>query len=124
MGIFVEYDSRAHCLHTLASFSYWVSNSTGSQLKSAISGGSQGAVASPELSRSPGSLGQSSIGSPAATSKFKGIRDLEERDHVQIANAERHNAQRKEGLLWALSRPTSHVDPRNLNKPGWHKTQS
>ncbi|KAF3360605.1 hypothetical protein VdG1_01565 [Verticillium dahliae VDG1] len=96
-------------------------DSTGSQLKSAISGGSQGAVASPELSRSPGSLGQSSIGSPAATSKFKGIRDLEERDHVQIANAERHNAQRKEGLLWALSRPTSHVDPRNLNKPGWHK---
>ncbi|KAK7203142.1 ARF GTPase activator [Myxozyma melibiosi] len=28
---------------------------------------------------------------------------------------------RKEGLLWAMSRPGGHSDPRNLNKPGWHK---
>ncbi|KAK9458797.1 uncharacterized protein V1516DRAFT_643472 [Lipomyces oligophaga] len=28
---------------------------------------------------------------------------------------------RKEGLLWAMSRPGGHNDPRNLNKPGWHK---
>ncbi|KAK9447549.1 uncharacterized protein V1518DRAFT_421282 [Limtongia smithiae] len=28
---------------------------------------------------------------------------------------------RKEGLLWAMSRPEGHNDPRNLNKLGWHK---
>jgi Arf-GAP/SH3 domain/ANK repeat/PH domain-containing protein len=28
---------------------------------------------------------------------------------------------RKEGLLWALSRPGSHVDPKGLNKQAWHK---
>lgn len=28
---------------------------------------------------------------------------------------------RKEGLLWSLSRPGSHVDPRGLNKQAWHK---
>lgn len=28
---------------------------------------------------------------------------------------------RKESLLWAMSRPGGHNDPRNLNKPGWHK---
>lgn len=97
-------------------------DSTGSTLKVALSGGSGSATAtSPDLSRSPGSLGHTTVGSPAATSKFKGIRDLEERDHAQLVNADKNNAQRKEGLLWALSRPGSHVDPRNLNKQGWHK---
>ena len=28
---------------------------------------------------------------------------------------------RKEGLLWALSRPGNHVDPKGITKPGWHK---
>lgn len=97
-------------------------DSTGSTLKAALSGGSSsGTVVAPELSRSPGSLGHSGVGSPAAASKFKGIRDLEERDHTQLANAEKQNSQRKEGLLWALSRPGGHVDPLNLNKQGWHK---
>ncbi|KAH6691309.1 PH domain-containing protein [Plectosphaerella plurivora] len=97
-------------------------DSTGSTLKVALSGGSGSVPAtSPDLSRSPGSLGHSMVGSPAATSKFKGIRDLEERDHAQLSNADKNNTQRKEGLLWALSRPGSHVDPRNLNKQGWHK---
>ena len=52
--------------------------------------------------------------------KFKGIRDLEERDHSSQSNplGMQH---RKEGLLWALSRPGSHVDPKGLNKQAWHK---
>lgn len=96
-------------------------DSTGSQLKTALSGGSGNgtgsASAAADLSRSPGSLGQSSVGSPAAPSKFKGIRDLEERDAASQASL----SHRKEGLLWALNRPGGHVDPRNLNKQGWHK---
>lgn len=86
-------------------------DSTGSQLHV----GSPGIPSGVELSRSPGSLGQT-IGSPSAASKFKGFRDLEERDAT--ASAVTH---RKEGLLWALNRPGGHVDPRNLNKQGWHK---
>lgn len=93
-------------------------DSTGSQLRTAISGGSNSGTvpATAELSRSPGSAGQIPVGSPIATSKFKGIRDLEERDASASSQA-----QRKEGLLWSLSRSTGHVDPRNLNKQGWHK---
>ncbi|KAK6704600.1 hypothetical protein SNK05_008515 [Fusarium graminearum] len=87
-------------------------DSTGSQLNV----GSVGIPSGVELSRSPGSLGQSSVGSPVAVSKFKGIRDLEERDNVPSVVTHR-----KEGLLWALNRPGGHVDPRNLNKQGWHK---
>jgi Arf-GAP/SH3 domain/ANK repeat/PH domain-containing protein len=52
--------------------------------------------------------------------KFKGIRDLEEKDLSAIPEGI-HGAHRKEGLLWALSRPGSHVDPKGLNKQAWHK---
>jgi Arf-GAP/SH3 domain/ANK repeat/PH domain-containing protein len=52
--------------------------------------------------------------------KFKGIRDLEEKDPAAMAEAS-CGAHRKEGLLWALSRPGSHVDPKGLNKQAWHK---
>ncbi|KAF9879251.1 PH domain-containing protein [Colletotrichum karsti] len=95
-------------------------DSTGSQLKVGLTSGSASTVAmvSPELSRSPGSLGNSSVGSPAQPSKFKGIRDLEEKDY---GTASASSAQRKEGLLWSLSKSGNHVDPRNLNKQGWHK---
>lgn len=93
-------------------------DSTGSQVHSAIAiGGGQASVGhGVELSRSPGSIAQPVVGSPAQASKFKGIRDLEERDLAQAAVS-----QRKEGLLWALNRPGGHVDPRALNKQGWHK---
>lgn len=76
-----------------------------------------------EFSRSPGNLSSTvgPIGSPGQNSKFRGIRDLEEKDHTQIATRENSGTQRKEGLLWALSRPGSHVDPRGLNKQAWHK---
>ena len=54
--------------------------------------------------------------------KFKGFRDLEERVYTSTTTPESTAAQqRKEGLLWALSRPGSHVDPRGLNKQAWHK---
>jgi Arf-GAP/SH3 domain/ANK repeat/PH domain-containing protein len=52
--------------------------------------------------------------------KFKGIRDLEEKDLAAMVEAG-SGAYRKEGLLWALSRPGSHVDPKGLNKQAWHK---
>lgn len=74
-----------------------------------------------EFSRSPGSLtsGIGSVNSPGPNSKFRGIRDLEEKDHSLAAS--NSGAYRKEGLLWALSRPGSHADPRGLNKQAWHK---
>ena len=52
--------------------------------------------------------------------KFKGFRDLEERDY-NTANGSDNIQHRKEGLLWALSRPGSHADPKGLNKQAWHK---
>ena len=52
--------------------------------------------------------------------KFKGFRDLEERDH-NSTNGMDNIQHRKEGLLWALSRPGSHADPKGLNKQAWHK---
>ncbi|KAI1178708.1 ArfGap-domain-containing protein [Nemania sp. FL0916] len=95
-------------------------DSTGSQLKFTASTGTSASVAaaSADLSRSPGSLVHKS---PLQTSKFKGIRDLEERDLTQLTIADKNSTQRKEGLLWALNRPGAHVDPLSLNKQGWHK---
>ena len=76
-----------------------------------------------DFSRSPGSLTSvvGSVGSPGTNSKFRGIRDLEEKDRSQVPASEKNGTQRKEGLLWALSRPGSHADPRGLNKQAWHK---
>lgn len=92
-------------------------DSTGSQLRTTASGGQSNAGTASELSRSPGiMMGQMPVGSPSQAGKFKGYRDLEERDQTQTTVT-----QRKEGLLWALNRPGSHVDPLNLNKQGWHK---
>ncbi|KAF8863329.1 centaurin beta [Acephala macrosclerotiorum] len=102
------------------------SDSTASQLRAIPSNGTAMTTSNggaPDFSRSPGSL-QSTVGSvssPGPNSKFKGIRDLEEKDHSQISSSEKHGTQRKEGLLWALSRPGSHADPRGLNKQAWHK---
>ncbi|KAI9884742.1 MAG: hypothetical protein M1823_003486, partial [Watsoniomyces obsoletus] len=66
--------------------------------------------------------------SELGSNKYKGYRDLEEKDHgsggsgaaAAAASGER-SAQRKEGLLWAMSRPGSHADPKGLNKRAWHK---
>ncbi|KAK4156958.1 hypothetical protein C8A00DRAFT_30165 [Chaetomidium leptoderma] len=98
-------------------------DSTGSQLKPTRSKNSSNSPSVGDLSRSPGSLSQQggAIGSPLQNSKFKGIRDLEERDPNQAVQSDKDAPNRKEGLLWALNRPGGHVDPRNLNKQGWHK---
>ncbi|KAH6853819.1 hypothetical protein B0I37DRAFT_16283 [Chaetomium sp. MPI-CAGE-AT-0009] len=97
-------------------------DSTGSQLRPTRSINSSGSPSVGDLSRSPGSLSQhGAVGSPVQSNKFKGIRDLEERDLNQAAQSDKDTSNRKEGLLWALNRPGGHVDPRNLNKQGWHK---
>lgn len=91
---------------------------------SIFSPGSQGGPNSPiiEYPRSPGGMfNAASVGSPGNNAKFRGIRDLEEKDYTSITSSEKNNTQRKEGLLWALSRPGSHADPKGLNKQAWHK---
>ncbi|CAI4216533.1 unnamed protein product [Parascedosporium putredinis] len=98
-------------------------DSTGSQWRPANPSPAGPGVSSSaaELSRSPGSLSQATASVAAQNAKFKGIRDLEERDYGQLNSGGRSISQRKEGLLWALSRPGSHVDPRAQLKAGWHK---
>ncbi|KAK0618233.1 hypothetical protein B0T17DRAFT_495280 [Bombardia bombarda] len=98
-------------------------DSTGSQLKSTNSGNVSSTPGISDLSRSPGTVSHlPPISSPQQNAKFRGIRDLEERDLSQPINPEKNGLQRKEGLLWALNRPAvGHVDPRALNKQNWHK---
>lgn len=89
------------------------SSSTASQHGSAFSTTSNGASSTPNS--------RPTSGVPVVSpDKFKGIRDLEERDYSSISNADNFQ-HRKEGLLWALSRPDSHVDMKGLNKQAWHK---
>lgn len=91
-------------------------DSTSSQLRSTASGivSSSGAA----------NLSSSTINNPGASvasqSRFKGIRDLEERDPSSSGDRG-HGQHKKEGLLWALSRPGSHIDPKGINKQAWHK---
>jgi Arf-GAP/SH3 domain/ANK repeat/PH domain-containing protein len=60
--------------------------------------------------------------SSSPSNKFKGIRDLEERDYSAFDGPDGAPAgYKKEGLVWALSRPGSHADPKGLNKQAWHK---
>lgn len=91
------------------------SSSTGSQYGSALSPQAPTNGASVSAGSRPTS--GVSVGSP---DKFKGIRDLEERVYSPASSLTK-SQQRKEGLLWALSRPGSHVDPKGLNKQAWHK---
>ena len=66
--------------------------------------------------------GGSPIVSPGQE-RFRGFRDLEDKAPLLATSTPEQSAglQRKEGLLWALSKPNSHVDPRALNKINWHK---
>ncbi|KAF2142231.1 uncharacterized protein K452DRAFT_227245 [Aplosporella prunicola CBS 121167] len=57
-------------------------------------------------------------GSSPGQNKFKGIRDLEDK---QGDGSDSLHPPHKEGLLWALSKPGSHIDPKGLNKQAWHK---
>ncbi|KAM3065933.1 hypothetical protein ACMFMG_009842 [Clarireedia jacksonii] len=103
------------------------SDSTGHQMRPVPTNGTSTTIGNggaAEFSRSPGSLSSTvggPIGSPVANPRFRGIRDLEEKDYSQVTASEKLGTQRKEGLVWALSRPGSHVDPRGLNKQAWHK---
>jgi Arf-GAP/SH3 domain/ANK repeat/PH domain-containing protein len=98
-------------------------DSTGSQLRSVHSNASS---ASSQTTQPSGASNLTSSVSNASTnpsaSRFKGIRDLEERDGLSVAGSDKLGGpQRKEGLLWALSRPGSHIDPKGINKQAWHK---
>ncbi|KAL9099285.1 MAG: hypothetical protein Q9163_005191, partial [Psora crenata] len=88
------------------------SSSTASQHGSTLS-------ASNGVSSAPNSRPTSGV-PVVSPDKFKGIRDLEEREYVSSSGSDRVQ-HRKEGLLWALSRPDSHVDMKGLNKQAWHK---
>ena len=98
-----------------------------SSLHHSLSAGSHHGSVTPGNGLAPSSSMRSASGtmtSPGSQDKFKGIRDLEEKNHAPSAatNTDILNGQhRKEGLLWALSRPGSHVDPIGLNKQAWHK---
>ena len=61
------------------------------------------------------------IPSSTGTQKFKGIRDLDENHLGPNGDRRAEQDRKKEGLLWALSRPGSHADPKGLNKQAWHK---
>ncbi|EEQ88761.2 ARF GTPase activator [Blastomyces dermatitidis ER-3] len=94
-------------------------DSTGSQLKTVVSGNSglSSSLNPPVLIETP--VGSSST--PAGSNRFKGIRDLETRDLSGSIPDMQEFQHRKEGLLWALSRPGSHIDPKGINKQAWHK---
>ncbi len=90
---------------------HYSSSSASQQSASAASNGFPATPSSRPTSGIPGVM---------SPDKFKGFRDLEEKDH-HTTNAPEKVEHRKEGLLWALSRPGSHVDPKGLNKQAWHK---
>lgn len=98
-------------------------------------GRSSSHAVSSSISQSPPSTGPLAVQAPTSSlltspahpaaplstspnNKFKGIRDLEENVSIATSNG---GAMRKEGLLWALSRPGSHFDPKGINKAAWHK---
>jgi Arf-GAP/SH3 domain/ANK repeat/PH domain-containing protein len=84
---------------------------TGTSSLRAVSSGSEGG---PDLGLAPAS-GPSSISTSAPSNTTAG--SLKYRN----LTVERDSERRKEGLLWALSKPGSHVDPKGLNKQAWHK---
>ncbi len=99
-------------------------DSTGSQLRGVISNTSSvssqanaGSVGSSAGTSAP--TASNNVAGPQNQNRFKGIRDLEERD--TLGSDRSAGQQRKEGLLWALSRPGSHMDPKGINKQAWHK---
>jgi Arf-GAP/SH3 domain/ANK repeat/PH domain-containing protein len=103
-------------------------NSSGSRLRPTQTNGanttlpvSVGNLAIDLSKASNGLASAGALASPREVNKFKGIRDLEEKDHSQTSLTHRGATERKEGLLWALSKPGSHVDPKGLNKQAWHK---
>lgn len=95
------------------------SSSTASQYGSSLSTRNSTRNSSNGVPSTPNSRPTSGV-PVVSPDKFKGIRDLEERDY-SVPNGLDRAEHRKEGLLWALSRPGSLVDPKGLNKQAWHK---
>ncbi|KAH8698264.1 putative ARF GTPase activator [Talaromyces proteolyticus] len=94
-------------------------DSTGSQLRNVHSNTSS---VSSQATQPTGTSNLSTSASNVTSnqSRFKGFRDLE--DGISVAGSDKlAGPQRKEGLLWALSRPGSHIDPKGINKQAWHK---
>lgn len=91
-------------------------DSTGSQLRGVVSNNSSlsSQTTVPLGASAGGPMGTSTIGSIGTfTSVSRGRK---------YANSDTATGQhRKEGLLWALSRPGSHIDPKGINKQAWHK---
>lgn len=94
-------------------------DSTGSQLRSVTSNNSSTSTQATAPASTP-------AGAPAATP----VTNSSSTFFFWISAKYPHNKykanltagqQRKEGLLWALSRPGSHIDPKGINKQAWHK---
>jgi Arf-GAP/SH3 domain/ANK repeat/PH domain-containing protein len=113
---FVKSESSTSTLRPTTSHATSVSQplTAGEPGPSALANASLGASALPQDAVN--------LKSTSGSNKYKGIRDLEERDQSNgVAHDRSAGQQRKEGLLWAMSRPGSHADPRGLNKRAWHK---
>ena len=104
------------------------SDSTASTLRPSVSNAgsttqyNHGSLQSPArgstaMAASPGPV---NLKSESGSNKQKGLRDVDEKDTNGLPT-ERTGQMRKEGLLWAMSRPGSHADPKGLNKRAWHK---
>lgn len=92
-------------------------DSTGSQLRGVTSNNSS--ISSP---------GNVSLGTPAASmgSSLMNPIGMSTRSPAMLGSKAPSSdtgtgQHRKEGLLWALSRPGSHIDPKGINKQAWHK---
>lgn len=86
-------------------------DSTSSQLRKVISNSSS--MSSQTNVTASGQSASAPVVSPVSGTGIEGREALES----EIAAGE----PRKEGLLWALSRPGSHIDPKGINKQAWHK---
>lgn len=70
----------------------------------------------------PGRMGSSTYSPAVQHLGFSPSQNkFEDRDNSTRASEANHIQHRKEGLLWSLSRPGSHIDPKGLNKQAWHK---
>jgi Arf-GAP/SH3 domain/ANK repeat/PH domain-containing protein len=87
-------------------------DSTGSQLRSVASNNSSTSTQVAAASTNPA---PTSVNSAVNSSSMQRL--FLTSDNKLTATGQ----QRKEGLLWALSRPGSHIDPKGINKQAWHK---
>ena len=88
--------------------------SSGKRMSVTYNGLSSSLASESALTASPDFKSTAQFSTSPNIDRYKGIRDLES------TNPDLRSAtQRKEGLLWSLSKPGSHIDPRM--KLNWHK---